>query len=121
MLDPNSDTLTCKEFEAEIFLLFHTTQISKRFQATVHIGNVIQTAVVVSMNRVSKNFSFQCKQNRPHIFYFIVSIICMTNFPSGIFRLFMYPFLTSFRLKISKDKKLQRTNIFADKIFYIKF
>lgn len=43
----------CREFEADIFLLFHTTSISKRFQATVHIGNVIQTAVVVDLNRDS--------------------------------------------------------------------
>ena len=42
----------CRDFEADIFLLFHTTAISKRFQATVHIGNVIQTATVVDLNRV---------------------------------------------------------------------
>ncbi|XP_065061561.1 GTP-binding protein 2-like [Rhopilema esculentum] len=41
----------CLEFEADVFLLFHTTSISKRFQATVHIGNVIQTAIVVDLSR----------------------------------------------------------------------
>jgi len=39
-------------FWADVFLLFHTTSISKRFQATVYIGNVIQTAVIEEMNKV---------------------------------------------------------------------
>jgi len=40
-------------FWADVFLLFHTTSISKRFQATVYIGNVIQTAVIEEMNKES--------------------------------------------------------------------
>eukprot|EP00112_Aurelia_sp_Birch-Aquarium-sp1_P000843 Seg1080.7 transcript_id=Seg1080.7/GoldUCD/mRNA.D3Y31 product="GTP-binding protein 2" protein_id=Seg1080.7/GoldUCD/D3Y31 len=53
LLEPVTTPYSCLEFEADVFLLFHTTSISKRFQATVHIGNVIQTAVVVDLNRDS--------------------------------------------------------------------
>ena len=42
----------CKEFEAQIYLLFHANQISKGFQATIHIGNVCQTAQIVHMSKV---------------------------------------------------------------------
>ena len=42
----------CKEFEAQIYLLFHANQISKGFQATSHIGNVCQTAQIVKMDKV---------------------------------------------------------------------
>jgi len=41
----------CMEFEAELFLLFHNTKISLKYQATVHIGNIIQTAVIKHMDR----------------------------------------------------------------------
>lgn len=41
----------CMEFEADVFLLFHATQISRKFQTTVHVGNVLQTAVVKWMNK----------------------------------------------------------------------
>lgn len=47
-LNPKS----CKEFEAQIYLLFHANQISKGFQATIHIGNVCQTAQIVYMDKV---------------------------------------------------------------------
>lgn len=40
------------EFEADILLLFHTTKIARKFQCTVHIGNVVQTAVIKSLNKV---------------------------------------------------------------------
>lgn len=43
----------CKEFEAQIYLLFHANQISKGFQATIHIGNVCQTAQIVKMDKES--------------------------------------------------------------------
>lgn len=42
----------CIEFEAELFLLFHNTKITPKYQATVHIGNIIQTAVIKHMDRV---------------------------------------------------------------------
>lgn len=43
----------CKEFEAHIYLLFHANQISKGFQATIHIGNVCQTAQIIYMDKES--------------------------------------------------------------------
>lgn len=53
LLDPVQKPHSCVGFWAEVFLLFHTTSISKRFQATVYIGNVIQTAVIEEMNKDS--------------------------------------------------------------------
>ncbi|CAH3165580.1 unnamed protein product [Porites evermanni] len=53
LADPVQKPRPCYGFWAEVFLLFHTTSISKRFQATVYIGNVIQTAVIEEMNRDS--------------------------------------------------------------------
>lgn len=47
-LNPNA----CLEFEADISLLFHANQISKGFQVTVHVGNVCQTAIISSMDKV---------------------------------------------------------------------
>ena len=44
---------SCIEFEAEVCVLFHTTMICKGFQATLHIGNVCQTAVLIDMDKVS--------------------------------------------------------------------
>ena len=42
----------CMEFQADIVLLFHSNQISKGFQATVHCNNVCQTAYIVWMDKV---------------------------------------------------------------------
>ena len=54
LTDPVQKPCSCSGFWADVFLLFHTTSISKRFQATVYIGNVIQTAVIEEMNKVEK-------------------------------------------------------------------
>lgn len=43
----------CKEFEAKIDLLYHVNKISKGFQATLHIGNVCQTAYITYMDKKS--------------------------------------------------------------------
>ena len=51
----------CKEFEAEIYLLFHANQISKGFQATIHVGNVCQTAVISYMDKVKKQLKINKK------------------------------------------------------------
>lgn len=48
----NGFPVSCIEFEADVFLLFHATKISRKFQTTVHIGNVLQTAVVKWMSKV---------------------------------------------------------------------
>jgi len=44
----------CRQFEAEIYLLYHSNGISKGLQATLHIQNVCQTANIYSMDKVSK-------------------------------------------------------------------
>lgn len=48
----NNPPISSIEFEADVFLLFHATQISSKFQMTVHIGNVLQTAVVQWISKV---------------------------------------------------------------------
>ena len=55
LLDPVQKPCSCLGFWAEVFLLFHTTSIGKRFQATIYVGNVIQTAVIDDMNKVHIN------------------------------------------------------------------
>ncbi|XP_067943748.1 GTP-binding protein 2-like [Watersipora subatra] len=40
----------CRQFQAEINLLFHENSIKKGFQCTVHVGNVCQTAEILSMS-----------------------------------------------------------------------
>lgn len=52
LTDPVQKPHSCIGFWADVFLLYHTTSISKRFQATVYIRNVIQTAVIEEMNKV---------------------------------------------------------------------
>ena len=52
LADPILQPQACTGFWANVFLLFHTTRIGKRFQATVYIGNVSQTATIEDMNRV---------------------------------------------------------------------
>lgn len=42
----------CTEFEADIYLLYHANKISKGFQVTLHVGNVCQTVIIVSMDQV---------------------------------------------------------------------
>merc|ERR1719318_1531205 len=53
LLEPALTPVTCLEFEADVLLLFHHTKISRKFQCTVHIGNVVQTAIIKSMNKES--------------------------------------------------------------------
>lgn len=50
LVHPKLNPVACIEFEAEIFVLFHASQLSVGFQATVHIDNVCQTAAIVKMN-----------------------------------------------------------------------
>lgn len=52
LIHPKLEPKACREFEATIYLLFHANQIHKGFQATLHIGNVCQTASISYMDRV---------------------------------------------------------------------
>lgn len=56
LLTPSPDIssqMTCIEFEAEVLLLFHATKITPKFQCTVHIRHVVQTAYIKSMDKKS--------------------------------------------------------------------
>ena len=46
----------CFEFEADIYLLYHVNSITKGFQATIHVGNVCQTAQITFMSTVIKQY-----------------------------------------------------------------
>ncbi|XP_033101158.1 GTP-binding protein 2-like [Anneissia japonica] len=53
LLKAELEPFACKDFEAEILLLYHTTTISCGFQATIHVSNVCQTATIVHMDKES--------------------------------------------------------------------
>ncbi|KAK3755477.1 hypothetical protein QZH41_017632, partial [Actinostola sp. cb2023] len=55
LADPQLNPRACLVFWAEIYLLFHHTSIHKRFQSTVYIGNVIQNAIIIDMNKWHRN------------------------------------------------------------------
>lgn len=46
LLDPSLKPASCREFEAEILVLYHSTTISTNYQAVVHCGVAQQTAKV---------------------------------------------------------------------------
>ena len=53
MLVSNELASACIEFEADIYLLYHDTQVCKGFQTTIYVGNVCQTVQVMKiLNRV---------------------------------------------------------------------
>ena len=52
LLSPQLSPVACLEFEADIYLLFHTGYICKGFQTVIHVGNVRQTATIIKMNKV---------------------------------------------------------------------
>ncbi|EDO48451.1 predicted protein [Nematostella vectensis] len=51
MTDPSLEPRACMCFWADVYLLFHPAAISKRFQATVYIDNVIQNAIIDDMSK----------------------------------------------------------------------
>ena len=47
LLDPHQGPpVACTRFTAQVSLLFHPTEIARRFRTTVHVGSVRQTAVI---------------------------------------------------------------------------
>ncbi len=52
LVSPALHSVGCIEFEAEVYLLFHTTYICRGFQTVVYVGNVCQTAKIVHMDKV---------------------------------------------------------------------
>ncbi|ELT99327.1 hypothetical protein CAPTEDRAFT_18841 [Capitella teleta] len=53
LLSAQLSPVACLEFEADVYLLFHSNFICKGFQTVIHVGNVRQTASIVKMNKNS--------------------------------------------------------------------
>ncbi|KAK3803793.1 hypothetical protein RRG08_026028 [Elysia crispata] len=51
LISPDSSPSCCKEFEADVYVLFHNRSITVGFQTTIHIGTVCQTAVITKIDR----------------------------------------------------------------------
>ncbi|XP_022900782.1 GTP-binding protein 2 [Onthophagus taurus] len=49
LLSRGEPAMGCKYFQASVSLLYHRTAIFQGFQATVHIGNIRQTAVIFAI------------------------------------------------------------------------
>ncbi|XP_015795657.1 GTP-binding protein 2 [Tetranychus urticae] len=47
--EPHLENSICLYFQARMHVLYHATMISSGYQATVHIGNICQTAVVIAI------------------------------------------------------------------------
>ena len=43
LLSPGIQPSVCYKFEADVFLLFHSSQITTGFETTLHVGSVCQT------------------------------------------------------------------------------
>lgn len=59
LVSSTSDPHACVEFVAEIYLTMHhtNTPIRKGFETTVQIENIRQTALIIEMDEVKKNYS----------------------------------------------------------------
>jgi GTPase len=57
LVDPKLEPKACREFQSKVYLLFHANQISRGFQATIHVGNVCQTAHIIFMDKVCDLYS----------------------------------------------------------------
>ncbi len=55
IVDQKIKPAACREFEAEILVLYHSTTISTNYQAVVHCGVAQQTARVSVLLLVTKS------------------------------------------------------------------
>ncbi|KAH9489526.1 GTP binding protein [Bulinus truncatus] len=51
LVSPESPLQCCYEFEADIYVLFHSKSITTNFQTTIHIGTVRQTGIITKIDR----------------------------------------------------------------------
>eukprot|EP01114_Cavostelium_apophysatum_P005599 TRINITY_DN1678_c0_g1_i3.p1 TRINITY_DN1678_c0_g1~~TRINITY_DN1678_c0_g1_i3.p1 ORF type:complete len:239 (-),score=82.14 TRINITY_DN1678_c0_g1_i3:44-760(-) len=51
MVDPSLKPRSCREFEAEVLVLYHSTTISSNYQAVIHCGVAQQTARLVDLDK----------------------------------------------------------------------
>ena len=57
----------CLEFEADIYLLYHDTQVCKGFQTTIYVGNVCQMVQVMKIyNKVSAGVALHYHHHHHH-------------------------------------------------------
>jgi GTPase len=57
-LVPQSMKPACSSaIEAKLFLLFHTSELSERFQGTLHVGKIVQTVAIEKMSQVTTTSS----------------------------------------------------------------
>jgi GTPase len=56
LVDPALKPKGCREFEAEVLVLYHSTTISTNYQAVVHCGVAQQTAKVKLLSFLANNF-----------------------------------------------------------------
>ncbi|RUS12795.1 hypothetical protein BC937DRAFT_87011, partial [Endogone sp. FLAS-F59071] len=47
----NAIRKACREFEAEILVLYHSTTIGQKYQAMLHCGGIRQTARIMNMDK----------------------------------------------------------------------
>ncbi|RUS34256.1 translation elongation factor EF1A/initiation factor IF2gamma [Jimgerdemannia flammicorona] len=47
----SSSFSSCREFEAEILVLYHSTTIGQKYQAMLHCGGIRQTARIMNMDK----------------------------------------------------------------------
>ena len=61
LVSPELHPSACVEFEADIYILFHSGYICTGFQTVIHAGNVRQTATIVKISKVSDFYlNIQC-------------------------------------------------------------
>ena len=58
LVSPALKPVACQRFEANVYVLFHTNYLCRGFQTVVHVGNVMQTAIIVHMNKVSTDIQY---------------------------------------------------------------
>ncbi|OWF43546.1 GTP-binding protein 2-like [Mizuhopecten yessoensis] len=49
LVSPEMIISACEEFDADIYLLYHSKQITTGFEATIHVGSVCQTCKIIEI------------------------------------------------------------------------
>ena len=71
----DKECVSCTEFIADTYLIYHTTSsITAKFRLTVYINSIRQQAIVVDIEDVSK-ISYVCSQYNTLIFYLSLHVI----------------------------------------------
>lgn len=95
LLSPDASLECFSAVEARLFLLFHTSELSERFQGTLHVGKVVQTVTIDKISQVGK-------------------LLCCTSFRMAIFMthfLLIYFYWLIFNEFIKRVKTGQWTTV----------